>query len=170
MSHQTSTVFELQGRFAGFLRDIFGKRRMVLRVAGDERYLKVPKTLRKELEGTLRAGQELIVSGTDVLGEADAHGGPVVSQVRVAGQAACVSCPIRICTKKNCWRDGGRELWTTLEKKIEEAGLGDRVRLKAVGCMDHCKRGPNAEFGGRDFHHCSPRTAEEILESFAKPV
>ena len=56
------------------------------------------------------------------------------------------------------------------KKKIETVGLSDCVRLKAVGCMDHCKRGPNAEFGGRDFHHCSPRTAEEILESFAQPV
>ena len=130
----------------------------------------MPKALRKELDGTLRAGQELIVSGADTPGDADEPGGPVVSQVRVAGQPACVTCPIRICTKKNCWRNGGRDLWTALEKKIETAGLSDCVRLKAVGCMDHCKRGPNAEFGGRDFHHCSPRTAEEILESFAQPV
>ncbi len=170
MSHHASNAFELQGRFAGFFRDVFGRRRLVLRVAGEERYLKVPKALRKELDGTLRTGQELIVSGSDAPAEADAPGEPVVSQVRVAGQAACVTCPIRICTKKNCWRNGGRELWTTLEKKIEAAGLSDSVRLKAVGCMDHCKRGPNAEFGGRDFHHCSTRSADQILESFAEPA
>lgn len=170
MSRHASIAFELQGRFAGFFRDVFGKRRMVLRVAGEERYLRVPKALRKELDGTLRAGQELIVSGADASVEHDGPGEPVVSRVRVAGQSACVVCPIRICTKKNCWRNGGRELWTTLEMKIETAGLSDAVRLKAVGCMDHCKRGPNAEFGGRDFHHCSPRTADEILESFAQPA
>lgn len=166
MNRHASTAFELQGRFAGFFRDVFGKRRMVLRVDGEEVYLKLPKALRKELDGALRAGQELIVSGAD----ADAPGGLLVSQVRVAGQSACVTCPIRICTKKNCWRNGGRELWSALEKKIEEAGLSDSVRLKAVGCLDHCKRGPNAEFAGRDFHHCSPRTTDEILESFAEPA
>jgi hypothetical protein len=31
--------FEVRGRFAGFFRDIFGKRRMVLRVEGDELFL-----------------------------------------------------------------------------------------------------------------------------------
>jgi NADH:ubiquinone oxidoreductase subunit E len=68
-----------------------------------------------------------------------------------------------VCAHKDCWRSGGRELWRELKRQIDEGGLGDIVRLKAVDCLDECKRGPNAEAGGCEFHRCSPRDAENIL-------
>lgn len=154
----TVPASEVEGCFAGFFRDLFGKRRMVLRVDEDEVYLKVPKPLRKELAETLVAGQRVtaIVHG---LG----GGLRVVSQVRIAGQSACVACPIRVCVKKNCWRNGGRELWESLEQRIAAAGLGDSIKLKAVNCLDHCKHGPNAECAGREYHRCTAHDVDKML-------
>jgi hypothetical protein len=155
--------FELRGRFAGFFRDVFGKRRMVLRVDGEELYLKVPKPWRRELEGRLRSGDTLVVAGSGRDGVSADRDRRVVTQIRLEGEAACLACPIRVCAGKNCWRSGGRELWRELERQIEDAGLADTVRLKAVDCLDRCKRGPNAEIAGSDFHRCSPHDAEKIL-------
>ena len=141
---------------------------MVVRVGSEEVYLKVPKQLRRELDALLVSGDEIIAEGHD---EAEHDGPPrrrIVEQVRlVRGEARRGLATIRICAKKNCWRRGGQELWRELEQKIESAGLGDRVRLKAVGCMDHCKRGPNVEAADRHFHHCTARRAGEILKHFA---
>lgn len=168
----SSTHFELHGQFAGFFRDFFGRRRMVLKVAGEELYLKVPKPLRQELDGRLRTGQSVVVTGNE---EADSKCGlgrdrRVVTTVQVEGEVACVTCPIRVCAKKNCWRDGGKELYRELERQIDEAGLGDRVKLKAVDCLDHCKRGPNAEVAGHDFHRCTVGDAERILASLVGTI
>jgi len=162
----TDAGFELQGNFAGFFRDVFGRRRMALRVAGDEIYLKVPKALRRELDGALVRGQEIVVMGRD--SSEDGRGARVVTQVRIAGNAACISCPIRVCAKKNCWRNGGKELWKALQAEIAAGGLAETVKLKAVDCLDHCKKGPNAECGGHDFHHCTPGQAREILAQFTE--
>ncbi|HEX2747265.1 MAG TPA: (2Fe-2S) ferredoxin domain-containing protein, partial [Verrucomicrobiales bacterium] len=153
--------FEVRGRFAGFFRDIFGKRRMVLRVEGDELFLKVPRALRHELEGRLQPGQEVVVSGcTEEHPRGERR---VVTLVRTAGETGCVTCPIQVCAKKNCWRNGGKELYRELERQIGDAGLGDMVRLKAVDCLDDCKHGPNAEFAGSEFHRCTLHDAERIL-------
>jgi len=159
MNSCVSNRFEIQGRFAGFVRDLFGKRRMTLRRAEGDIYLKIPKALRKGLEGRLVIGQEVTVCGEEPVDGRKR----VVSKVRIAGSDCCVGCPIRVCTKKNCWRNGGKELWETLERKIAEGGLEGTIQLEGVDCLDHCKHGPNAECGGREYHHCRPHDADEIL-------
>lgn len=75
----------------------------------------------------------------------------------------CHTCPIRVCARKNCWRDGGRELYRELEHQIKDAGLGDIIKLKAVDCLDNCKHGPAVEVAGTDFLRCKPHDAERIL-------
>lgn len=159
-----SSTFELQGEFLGFFRDFFGKRRLVLRLDGKEVFLKIPKGLRHDLEEVLQRGQAIVVTGTETEDGKSSRDGRMVLQVRIAGEPACVTCPIRVCAKKNCWRNGGKELYRALEDKIEEAGLGDTVKLKAVDCLDHCKHGPNAQIGGQDFHRCTPRDAGRLLD------
>lgn len=142
---------------------------MVLRVEGEELFLKIPKTLRHELDGRLQPGQEVVVAGC---AEEEDHRGRdrrVVTMVTAAEEAACFTCPIRVCAKKNCWRNGGRELYRELERQIEDAGLSDTVRLKAVDCLDECKHGPNAEVAGREFHRCAPHDAERILRQITGP-
>ena len=160
MSDDSPARFQLAGRFSGLVRDFFGKRRMVLRIADDVVYMKAPKALRRQLDGVLVAGQEIVVAGQHSPG---GRGLRVVSQVWIAGNPACVSCPVRVCVKKSCWRNGGRELWAAFEQKVAEDGL------EAVNCLDDCKRGPNAECGGDRLHHATPQDARQILARFAEP-
>lgn len=166
MSTPASATFELRGLFCGFFRDVFGKRRMVLRVDGEELYLKVPKELREQLAGQLPAGEEIVATGMDESGGRGTK--RVVSSVRSAsGAAICAVCPILVCTKKNCWRSGGRELWSTLERHLEDAGLADAVTLKGVDCLDHCKHAPNAEWQDHSYQLCGPRDAAAIVARVA---
>ncbi len=137
---------------------------MVLRVEGEEVYLRVTKALKKQFADTLMPGQEIVARGHE---SSDSREKRLVSQIGIPGQSGCLSCPIRVCVKKDCWRNGGKELWKTLETRIETAGLADTVKLKAVDCLDYCKQGPNMEYGGQTYHHCTPRDADEIMAQFA---
>jgi hypothetical protein len=132
MSEGVSTGFEVQGRFAGFFRDIFGKRRMALRVAGEEIYLKVPKALRKELEPILVPGEEVVVLGRDAFDGRDAR---VVSELRFRDRPGCIACPIRVCTKKSCWRNGGKELWATTASAGPTPNVEDMIFTTADRMM-----------------------------------
>jgi hypothetical protein len=74
----------------------------------------------------------------------------VASQVRLlsapsARPAACAACPIRVCTKKACWNNGGKELWRPWSRSWKPMGIRQAVELKGVSCLGNCKRGPNVE-------------------------
>jgi hypothetical protein len=156
------THFELRGQFCGFVRTLLGRRRMVLRVDKEEHFLKVEKALRHRLKSALPPGSEILVLGHERAGDKKR----VVDEVKLMtadGPVAGAVCPIRVCNKKNCWRNGGKELWHALEETLARQGLTEAIGLEGVHCLDHCKRGPNAEWQGRDFHHCTPRDAERIV-------
>jgi hypothetical protein len=162
MSSSPATSFELRGQFCGFVRTLLGRRRMVLRVDKVEHFLKVDKELRHRLKTALTPGSEILVLGHERPGDKKR----VVDEVKLMtpeGPVACAVCPIRVCTKKNCWRNGGKELWEALEVTLARQGLTGAIPLEGVHCLDHCKRGPNAEWQGRDFHHCTPRDSERIV-------
>jgi len=164
MAVEESSLFEVRGLFSGFFRDFFGKRRLVLRVGDEEVYLRVPKALKKQFAGVLEPGQEIVARGHEPHGS---DGKRLVSQIGIPGQPGCLSCPIRVCAKKDCWRNGGKELFKALEARLEAAGLEGSVKLKAVDCLDHCKRGPNMEYAGETYHHCTPRDVDEIMAQFS---
>jgi hypothetical protein len=162
MSSIAPTTFEMRGEFRGFFRDLLGKRRMVLRVAGEELYLKVPKELRQVIERRIMAGDEVVVHGTEESGDRRAK--RLVSQVWLAAEpGVCAICPIEVCTKKNCWRQGGKELWSELEHRLAKAGLQGLVELQGVDCLDRCKHAPNADWNDHEFEDCGPRDVEAIV-------
>jgi hypothetical protein len=165
--------FEMRGEFSGFIRDEAGKRRMVVRVGGKAFRFKLPKELRHHFESVLVFGDGVALKGVE---ERD----PILDKVRHIVQhveilapvprshpPAATPCQIRICAKKNCWKQGGRELWQVLERRIQEAGMEDSIHLKAVGCMDRCKRAPNLECGKTQISHCSAQLAEQIVGKIA---
>lgn len=164
MTAQETTAFTVQGVFAGFFRDIFGKRRMVLREGGHEVFLKIPKALRREQAAVLAPGQEVTVTGH--CDQAD--GRRVVTGVQPAGSAAAITSPILVCSKKNCWRNGGRAVWDALEHGIAAGGMANSVRLRAVDCLGHCKQGPNLEWGGETIHRCQTRDVSRILAAITE--
>jgi hypothetical protein len=169
-AHQATSHFVLRGEYCGFIRTLLGKKRMVLRVAGEEHFLKVEKDLRHRVKASVAMGTEIVVEGAEEIEEGRVGAKRVVSTVRMAGaegSAICMQCPIRVCTKNKCWHHGGKELWKALEETIAHRGLGDEVQLEGVHCLDHCKKGPNAEWEGHDFHYCTPRDAARIVATVA---
>jgi hypothetical protein len=142
---------------------------MVLRTPEDDYFLKVPKALRHRLTDALGVGAKIAVWGDEVYDEHPERGPKrVVSRVQMltgSGAGVPVVCPIRVCTKKSCWRSGGKELWRSLEDSVAQRGLEGIVVLEGVDCLDHCKKGPNAEWQGQDYHHCKPADAETILDA-----
>lgn len=161
-----SRDFEVEGEFRGFFRDMFGRRRMVLKTHEGELFLKVPKELRRQLSDQLHPGAQILARGYFDPEEARRER-RIVTEVQ-AGDAICLRCPIRVCVKKNCWRQGGKELWQELEREIAEHGLEGSVTLEGVNCLDHCKKAPNAELAGQEFHRCVPSDAARILAPFLK--
>lgn len=172
MPVDSPATFELRGQFAGFFRTIFGKRRMILRAGGEDHELKVPKELRRELAGALVPGVEIVVTGFERPEDFTGRMRRVVSHIHFLTRPpvppdACATCTIRVCTKKNCWKQGGRELWHTLETRLAEQGLTDAVRLKAVDCLDNCKRAPNLELHHRLHQRGTPARVGEIVAQIA---
>ena len=161
---------ELTGQFGGFVFTDAGKRRMLLRQGDDARLLKVPRILRRRIIGKFHPGEPLRVAVTE---ERDPETGvlkQVVSQVlpwteepaaSALLMARSVPCVVRVCSKKNCWRNGGRELWEALER--EAAGHTGNVEIRQVGCLDRCKQAPNADGGKHAYSRCSPRDAGSII-------
>ena len=148
-----------------------GKRRLVLRSVDRERLLKVPRDLRRRMIGNFRVGQTIRVSGIE---ECDVSKGPskwVVAAVLTPGDEFAPperrGGTIRVCAKKNCWRQGGRELFAALERGSEARDLAGQVRLKAVGCLDRCEQAPNVDCGDHEFRRCTQRDADTILTQAA---
>ena len=170
----SSQPFDLTGEFGGIVLTEAGKRRLRLRVGGTERLLKVPRDLRRRMIGNFRPGQTMRVSGTEDRHDSSGHSKWVVSAmlpVSAASAAATAQAvptgDIQVCAKKNCWRNGGRELLAALERGVEERGLTGEVRVKAVGCLDRCKQGPNMDWGNQEFSRCTLRDADAMLDRAA---
>lgn len=159
--------FELLGEFAGFIRTIQGKRRMLLRTSAGDVQLKLPRSLRHQLDGRMSLGTAILVCGLDP-GDALDRTPRVVLRVRVSDAAAndpCFTCPIEVCAKKNCWKQGGRELWRALEREL--AGIDDAPALEAVHCLDRCKHAPNFDCGGLEFERCTIEHARQFVRDLA---
>jgi hypothetical protein len=175
----TSTPFELAGSFGGFVFTDTGKRRMLLRQDAGNCLLKVPRILRRRIIGKFRSGEPIRVAGVE---EMDAETGLLkrtVSQV-LPDRAECsappsspasptpiTACPIRVCAKKNCWRNSGRELWEALGRELDARGLADQIELRQVGCLDRCRHAPNANWGSHEYTRCTPAHASAIIARVA---
>lgn len=73
---------------------------------------------------------------------------------------------IQICMHKNCCQNGARELKTALERTLKEQG--GQIVVEPVGCMDHCKKGPNVRIlpVNRVFHRMTPIGMVAILHRY----
>ena len=170
------TRFELAGRFGGFVFTADGRRRMLLRQGETEHLLKVPKELRRRIVGKFALGATIRVAGAE---EENPVTGVVKHVVQVvlpdptddslnrgsslAPPSSPAPCVIKVCAKKNCWRNGGRELWDALDRERLEQGHISQIELRQVGCLDRCKHAPNADQGHQEYRRCAPNLAAAII-------
>ena len=181
------TPFELAGRFGGFVFTEAGKRRMLLCGTGADWLLKVPKELRRRIVGKFRPGETIRVAGIQEPDPMTGGANRIVSRVlpdpltqppgpaaasahttapEAPSTSACAS-PIRVCTKKHCWRSGGRELWEALGREVAAQGLADRIEVRQVGCLGRCKQAPNVDHGRHEHTRCGPTTAAAMVRRAA---
>ena len=154
------SAFTFTGEFAGFIRLANGKRRLVLRALSQEMIFKVPREMREELEGMLLRGGTITVHGVEE--HEGEHHEFVVSALDLGPGNRPEACLIRICDKKNCWKQGGREVAHALKEELENAGLSRMVRVKLVGCLDCCKRAPAMACNEHFMECCTPETARDL--------
>ena len=136
---------------------------MVLRTVDQELVLKVPRELRQELDGLLRPDATITVHGEEVDDEDHRHRF-VVSMIEIGAEHRRGPCVVRVCSKKNCWKQGGREMAHLIETEIEAAGLDDAVRLKLSGCLDCCKYAPTIACNEHVIDSCDRKVVAELIE------
>jgi hypothetical protein len=164
-------AFGSRGEFLGFVTNPKGKRRARLRIEGHEVDCKFPRELRRRHEEHLAVGQTLEIEGRIVTDEFTGEEKRIVDRLRIVTgavpAAACATCTIRVCTKKNCWHSGGKALWHFFEEKISAAGASGAVRLEAVRCLDHCKHAPVVAVGKKAYVGCDRETAAQLVAGLA---
>lgn len=175
METRSCSNFELRGEFAGYVRNRAGKRRLLLRTTDHEVRLRIRKELRVQFAELLTAGNRLHVTGVEEIDSLTGRATRRVLHVRGLGSfstrpAACAACPIRICSKRNCWKNGGEQLWKRLSHKIRAAGLEQTVALKASGCLGNCKHSPNVECRGRLHDGARACDADALLRAIAPRI
>ena len=170
-----TSAYELTGRFGGFVFTDAGKRRMLLHGGDHDRLLKVPRILRRRIIGKFPVGELIRVAVTE---EREPETGvlkQVVSQVLPETgdffppptAVPVASCVVRVCSKKNCWRKGGRELFEALAREVAASPHAANIEIRQVGCLDRCKHAPNADCGKRAYTGCLPREAGMIIAQAA---
>jgi hypothetical protein len=172
MSLLHESEFEVKGQFAGFVRDEQGKRRLLLQAGEETLFFKLPGSLRKQFADRLVTGHSIVVSGVEQRDQLSGWVRRIISRLQFleVQPVACGHCTIRVCAKKNCWKSGGKELWQALEQEIASAGLIGAVRLKAVGCLDRCKRAPNLDCGDIELERCTSEMARTLIGDLARDL
>jgi len=69
---------------------------------------------------------------------------------KLRAKVAHISCGLQlekakvlICQKSNCWNQGGRKVYETLESVLNDINLSEQISIKKSGCLKKCKRAPN---------------------------
>ncbi len=72
---------------------------------------------------------------------------------------------LRCCLAAGCMSSNSQGVKAGLEKAVQEAGLGDKVEVRGVGCMRLCCQGPlvQADPAGALFHKVAPEDAGSIV-------
>lgn len=140
--------FELTGRFLRFELSRRGEaKRLVIESDGRRERVRIAKTLRKALPALLQPGVPVTIIGIRKQREGSGEILLKAKSIKPISTAAAFQTgqrkgSIAICSKKNCWDRGGKDLWKTLEKTIVSRGLADQIKLKRTGCLKNCKKCP----------------------------
>jgi (2Fe-2S) ferredoxin len=77
---------------------------------------------------------------------------------------------ILVCQKSDCCKRGSAQLQAEIESAIDDRNLGDRVCVKAVGCLKHCGKGPVMAIGKERYKAADLRDVEQFLDERFAPA
>lgn len=123
--------------------------------------IKLAKELRGPLGEELQAGAWIQVSGMKTMDLKQGICKLKAEQITVLRTSAAATptptpevrpassksrAKILICQKSTCLKRGARAVQAAIEATLRDRGLAEQVTIKATGCMDCCKKGPNIVF------------------------
>ncbi len=71
---------------------------------------------------------------------------------------------VTVCIGSSCHLKGSRQVVETLQQKVAEHGLKERVELGGTFCMGKCQQGVCVTVDGQ-FHSVSPDTVEDFFRT-----
>ncbi len=69
---------------------------------------------------------------------------------------------VTVCIGSSCHLKGSRQVVETLQQKVAEHGLKEKVELGGTFCMGKCQQGVCVTVDGQ-FHSVSPDTVEDFF-------
>ena len=183
----SAVEFEWVGQLLDFIiKDGYKIKYLRLNVAEREYWVKVPKSLRAELDPAIRPGSQLAVSGwasrctktgklklkaesIRLIGgfetsEAGIAPAPAEAPAKLAKQKPA---KVLVCTKSSCRKRGADAICAALRERLQAQGLTGRVEIKTTGCLKACKQGPNVVVMPGKVRY-SGIASERVVASIAK--
>ncbi|WP_036485794.1 ferredoxin [Myxosarcina sp. GI1] len=130
-----------------------------------EYWIKVSKTIRKNLDKNISKGCRLKVLGQQ---KQNFKTGKIKLKANSIDLVACnlkpanvkvkekkvslapifdrqkkVKAKVLICQKNNCWKRGGKIIHDKLTEMFRKSGLENEIEIKKTGCLKKCKQAPN---------------------------
>ncbi|WP_404787313.1 (2Fe-2S) ferredoxin domain-containing protein [Altericista sp. CCNU0014] len=192
MSHTHAVPFRLIGQLEGYTLGQDGKvRRLSIATSQGNYSVKLThdsriQLLRSILNKTIQQGSWLEVIGSqkrDRNGDlkslkakqiAPAFAEPI--EVRSAAVPNMTASPqtgkakILVCQKSDCCKRGSAKLQKAIETAICDRDLGDRVCVKAVGCLKQCNKGPNIVIDKKSYRDVELKDVGHLLDRHFTPV
>jgi hypothetical protein len=165
--------FELQVRFVRFLewKRELPKTMLVQTAAGTRHLFKIAKPLRPAFL-TLEADSQLTLAGLNICEKGTLR--RVVTQV-IAGPPLVMNtlelnrgkdkARVEICSRSNCWKNGGEDLFTRLSRMVEERGL--EVEVAKTGCLGRCEHCPALRTPVKVYRSVRRAELQRVLQTVA---
>ncbi|MEO0947383.1 MAG: (2Fe-2S) ferredoxin domain-containing protein [Cyanobacteria bacterium J06641_5] len=177
--------FDWVGQLLDFvIKDGYKIKYLRLNVAEREYWVKVPKSLRTELDPVIGPGSYLAVKGwasrcaktgklklkaesiqlADKTGLSEQTFAPATLDRPVRGLKK-KSAKILVCTKSSCRKRGADAVCATLRETLRARGLAQCVEIKTTGCLKACKHGPTTVVmpGKVRYKSVTPPQAEALV-------
>jgi NADH:ubiquinone oxidoreductase subunit E len=191
MSHTHTLPFSLVGQLEGYTLGKGGKiRHLLIETSQGVHSIKLDhlcriELLRNILNKSIQQGSWLAVAGWQKIDKKGAVKHLKAKEIAPAGmettfvppvvtKPAFILAPeghktkILVCQKSDCCKQGSARLQAAIESVIDDRNLGDRVCVKAVGCLKHCGKGPVMAIGKERYKAADMRDVERFLnERFA---
>lgn len=77
---------------------------------------------------------------------------------------------LSVCVGSACHLKGSYNIINSFQQIIEEYKLSDKVELKAIFCLGHCREGVSVQIDGDKIYSVSGNTARKFFDSEVMPI
>lgn len=77
----------------------------------------------------------------------------------------CDKTKVSVCLGTNCYLKGSQEVLSAVLRHSQEAGLENRLDVRAAFCLEECEHGPNVIIDGEHIQECTVDKTMALLDS-----